>query len=61
MFLLATSLGVIYASLDLALHQNWLYEYNSWFGKFGILCTTDQVNVFFFFSIIFPQKFVLLY
>ena len=33
-------------------HQNWLYEYNSWFDKFGILCTTDQANVFFFISFI---------
>ena len=55
MFLLATSLSVIYASLDLALHQNWLYEYNSWFGKFGILCTTDQANVFFV-QLFFPKS-----
>ena len=34
-------------------HQNWLYEYNSWFGKFGILCTTDQANVFLFVCLFF--------
>ena len=32
-------------------HQNWLYEYNSWFDKFGILCTTDQANVFFLYHL----------
>ena len=37
-------------------HQNWLYEYNSWFGKFGILCTTDLANVFFFFQLFFPKS-----
>ena len=37
-------------------HQNWLYEYNSWFGKFGILCTTDQANVFIFFFNYFSPK-----
>ena len=36
-------------------HQNWLYEYNSWVGKFGILCTTDQANVFFF-QLFFPKS-----
>ena len=44
-------------------HQKWFYEYNSWFGKFGILCTTDQANVFlfvclvfFFFQLFFPKS-----
>ena len=48
MYLLATPLSVIYASLDYAFTIRIdFYEYNSWFGKFGILCTTDQANVFF--------------
>ena len=56
MYLLATPLSVIYASLDYAFTIRIdFYEYNSWFGKFGILCTTDQAN-FFFFQLFFPKS-----
>ena len=47
---------IIYASLDYAFTIR--TDFTSWFSKFGILCTTDQANVFFcfFFQLFFPKR-----